>query len=183
MENNCQRFFYNEFKRLRSLCKSQISRQYRLYHNKIETSIIDNPKVIFKYVHSKQGTSRIPSTMNFKDSILDSPQNIVNAFADKFSASYETVSSPVPRDSYFVNNNPVILSAVSEDDVLSVLSTLPKNNNAGDDSIPCFILRDAKNALAKPLSTLINLSIRTSVFPILWKRARVIPILKKKRQN
>lgn len=33
--------------------------------------------------------------------------------------------------------------------------------------------------MAKPLTTLINLSIKTSTFPVLWQRARIVPIFKK----
>ena len=49
---------------------------------------------------------------------------------------------------------------------------------SGADEINSFLLKSVAHIVARPLSELINNSIRNGCFPDLWKRARVIPLHK-----
>lgn len=51
------------------------------------------------------------------------------------------------------------------------------------DLIPSFLVRDSRPVLAKSIASLINLSIRTSIFPKRWKIARISPVFKKGKNS
>ncbi|XP_063921237.1 uncharacterized protein LOC135136038 [Zophobas morio] len=55
--------YLENFKRLRRLCKNDISTAYASYMDRIEQSLHSDPKEVFKYLHMKQGTTRIPGRM------------------------------------------------------------------------------------------------------------------------
>ena len=55
---------------------------------------------------------------------------------------------------------------------------LKRKKASGPDNLPPNLLRDSASILAKPLAYVINLSLRTGLFPDEWKLARVVPIYK-----
>ena len=48
-------------------------------------SVQRNPKKVFKFIHLKQGTTRISGKMHDEDITYESAEDIVNAFARVFS--------------------------------------------------------------------------------------------------
>ncbi len=54
------------------------------------------------------------------------------------------------------------------------------NKSTGLDGIPARFLKDAAEVVARPLTHIINLSIRTQIFPDKMKMAKVKPLYKKK---
>ena len=71
------------------------------------------------------------------------------------------------------------MPSVTEEQLVDIMSTFSNKMTAGDDQTPSFLIRDAKYILAKPLSILIYLAIRSSTCPDRWKRARITPVFKK----
>lgn len=171
-------FYNHEFRRLRGICKTLINDSYKCYMDKVEESILNNPKEIFRYMRSKIGSSRIPSTLTFNDTTIDSPQGIVNGFADMFSSIY-CPSTRFGLENSESNHLQFTLDDTSEDEVLQIMSSLPDDFSAGDDQIPSKLVREARSSLSKPLALIINLSISTSEFPDRWRRTRICPIFKK----
>ena len=55
-------------------------------------SVQRNPKEVFKFIHVKQGTARIPGKMHDEDITYESAEDIVNAFARVFSDIYRPSS-------------------------------------------------------------------------------------------
>lgn len=173
-----QQAFLDEFRRLRHLCKLQISNCYESYLNRVESSILRDPREVFRYVRERSGTTRIPSALFDGGARIDTPQRIVNAFADLFSSMYQpslSYSSPDTRS----NQLPFVLPPVTEEEVMNIMSTFPLDFTAGDDLVPCTLINGGRFALSKPLAAIINLAIKTSDFPIRWKRARITPVFKK----
>ena len=59
------------------------------------------------------------------------------------------------------------------------LKPLPKTHSCGPDEIDGYILNVANDNIANPLLHIVNLSIKTGVFPDRWKLARISPLHKK----
>ena len=59
------------------------------------------------------------------------------------------------------------------------MKKMAKKKSKGKDGISQECLLLGQEALAAPLTTIINESIETGVFPTDWKEAIVVPILKK----
>ena len=49
---------------------------------------------------------------------------------------------------------------------------------SGLDLIPSFLDKDCSNVLIKPLLIIFNLALKTSTFPVTWKRAKIHPVFK-----
>ena len=67
---------------------------------------------------------------------------------------------------------------VSEDEIYKLLKLIDPTKSIGEDTIPPKILKIAAAILAKPLTNLINVSIKQNVFPTKAKRAAVLPFFK-----
>lgn len=169
--------FYNEFSRLRSLCKFLISDAYKRYISDVETGIKTDPSKLWKFLNDRQGKTRIPGKVFSNNAEFDNPQDIVNAFASTFSGMY-TTTKHAPTD-HFNHSLPFSFSPTTEDELINIMSTLSNKFTAGDDLLPSFFIRDCRYVFAKPLTTMINLSLKTGVFPNRWKRSRICPIYKK----
>ena len=51
--------------------------------------------------------------------------------------------------------------------------------SSGPDGIPLAILRRGIDFLARPLTILFNKSLKTGLFPNIWKKFHIIPLYKK----
>ena len=71
------------------------------------------------------------------------------------------------------------LKEVSEMDVMKIIRKLSKKKSCGHDGISAEVLKLGAEAIAGPLTLIINTSITTGKFPTKWKQAKVTPIYKK----
>ena len=71
------------------------------------------------------------------------------------------------------------LSSVHPDTVEQILSNLKNSRACGLDGIDTMSLKLAGQHIIPPITHIINLSIETHQFPHSWKKAKIIPLLKK----
>lgn len=175
-------YYHNEYKRLRHLIKGQISQAHTVYINNVEHSLKTDISLLWKYVNQKRGGTRIPGILYDGDTLLDTPQLIVDSFAELFSRTFIVDTSSPDRVSF--SYLPCItLASVTEEKVLSVMSELTLKYTSGHDSIPACLIQRCRQELAKPMSMLINLSLKCNVFPEKWKKSRIVPVFKKGNSN
>ena len=62
--------------------------------------------------------------------------------------------------------------------VQSELKKIKKNKSAGLDELPGVLIKDSASVIWKPLSYLLNLSLKTSQVPRPWKITKITPIFK-----
>ncbi|XP_063924649.1 uncharacterized protein LOC135138601 [Zophobas morio] len=117
--------------------------------------------------------------MQFDETDLSTPKQIVEAFKNFFSSVF--ISSSIPTADPFATstNWPSInLTTISDEEVDSSIKKLKPNMSAGLDCVPTFLVSDCSNALLAPLTLIFNKCIQTSTFPDVWKLARICPVLK-----
>ena len=73
--------------------------------------------------------------------------------------------------------------SISEEEVLAVLSKLVINKAPGPDDISSWVLKEGKEALAKPLAKLFNMTLDQGKLPNEWKSAIVTPIHKSGKKS
>ena len=66
----------------------------------------------------------------------------------------------------------------SDEQILSLLSSLKTRKATGADGITAQMLKATGTTIVKSITKLFNLSLKTGIFPIDWKFARVVPIPK-----
>jgi hypothetical protein len=70
------------------------------------------------------------------------------------------------------------LKMVKEDQVLKIIQSLKNSSATGVDYVDTRTLKLVAGMITPALTHIINLSITTSIFPTIWKWAKVIPLLK-----
>ena len=73
---------------------------------------------------------------------------------------------------------PMSFGMVTEVQTFKVIRDINIAKSSGIDNLSSFILKEAFTILATEVTQMFNLSLRTSIFPSLWKKALVIPIPK-----
>ena len=69
-------------------------------------------------------------------------------------------------------------SQVSECDIESSLQSIPSNKATGLDALPCVTLKSSLPFIVKPLTHIVNMSLKGGIVPSEWKRAKITPLLK-----
>lgn len=172
--------YLNKYLNMRRTTKLHATRDYETYIQKVQNNIKSNPTELWNHIRHKKGSTRIPCSISSTDKNLNNPLDIVNGFADYFSRAGTTSLSPTITDSNIPSNcESFSLSRVTEDELIQIMAKLPNKWTSGDDSIPSFIVKDCRLALAKPLAAIINIAIETCSFPERWKVAKITPVHKK----
>ena len=73
----------------------------------------------------------------------------------------------------------MFLRPTSKEEINNIISSLNSNKVSGPNSMPDRILFLLKNWISKQLADLLNLSFVTSIFPLVLKTPKVVPIFKK----
>ena len=77
------------------------------------------------------------------------------------------------------NNTPLFeFEPITTGDVHKIIMSLPSNKAPGCDKVNAKILKDSSPVIAPIITSLINNSFTFSTFPLPWKKAEIVPILK-----
>ncbi len=98
--------------------------------------------------------------------------DIVNALASHFSSLPTPRSDTTPKKLTPVDTS-FQFTAITEEEVLRVLSGLNETKASGSDGISARLLRLTAPVVAKSLTSLFNASIQLGHFPRAWKEANV----------
>lgn len=133
-----------------------------------------------------------PKTFKQGEEIVSGKQ----AIADGFRNFYQSVAFNLKKAAFPLSNfvwrhhkcstpnfNQFNFNDVSDDDVLKFLRKLKRKSATGLDNIPSCFLKDVAFVISKPLTHVINLSLKTGEFPNNLKTARVTPIFKSGTKN
>ena len=71
----------------------------------------------------------------------------------------------------------------TENEILKIINKLKNKNSSGVDEISNKLLKTIKHEIKEPLSVIINLSLRTGIYPDSLKIAKVKPLYKKGEKN
>ena len=110
------------------------------------------------------------------------PNVIANGFNNFFVTIGPQLAKNIKSDinplSYVKSvNKSMVLTDVTSTEVRNVIASL-KNSSSGNDEFPPFVGKSCVDAFIEPLTHLINLSLRSGVFPSELKLAKVVPIFK-----
>ncbi|XP_072022269.1 beta-1,4-galactosyltransferase 5-like [Amphiura filiformis] len=131
-----------------------------------------------------------PSSITIDDEVCTSVNDIANGFNKYFTgvaAKLVDSNGTICNDeSVYVEDkptgdcsNPVLdLPSISSEFICREIDLMSEKKATGLDDIGSKILKLAKPAILSSLVYIMNLSLRTGVFPDLWKEAKVVPLHK-----
>lgn len=172
-------FYYNQYCCFRELAKLKIKQARNKRMIFIENKIKEDPAEFWNYLGEVRATSCPAPCLKINNHVVTEPQVIVDEFAGYFSSVYD------PESNVRVNNlvqDYVQGSSIriSSEEVLKALQSLPNKKSSGPDGLPTRLIKHCHDELVFPLMIMINLAIKTGVYPELWKQTRVIPVFKSK---
>ena len=68
---------------------------------------------------------------------------------------------------------------ISEDTTINIIHCMHPKSSSGNDGISTILLKTIKHEICKPVTTILNQSLSTGIFPDKLKVAKVIPLFKK----
>lgn len=154
------------------------------YQRRIQHRLKQNPKQFWNHVNSQRKETGLPSVMELDSREASSPIAICELFRSQFSSVFtnedldditvQQAASNVPdRDT--IAQHPL----VDPDTVSRTCSALKYSTSSGPDGIPAAVLKSCSDSLALPLSKLFNISLKSGVFPLSWKKSYIFPVHKK----
>ena len=178
---------YGLYSAYRKLFKDESEKCYRKYQFKVEDSIKINIKYFWTYISNRKNSSNIPSSMQYKTLLANSPSDICKLFSDYFLSVFEQSTIP---DQYDINNivnsdsdintpdDIITHIVISKPAIQSLLKSLDVNKGAGVDNIPAVFLKPIADVITDPVYIILNKCLTHGVFPRIWKTARIVPVHK-----
>ena len=113
-----------------------------------------------------------------------SPSEICNVLNAHFVQVGPNLANSIPEaninfDKYITpSQHSFSLIEITDNIVYRLIQLMPLNKACGLDGISCRLLKEAAPVITTSLTYIINLSIRSGIFPDDWKIARVSPVFK-----
>ena len=164
-----------------SLRNSEIS----YYSNQLDLHRLDvgkRWKVLREILSMNNPSSKKKLIFDINNKTTTDPNVIANGFNNFFVTIGPQLAKNIKSDinplSYVKSvNKSMVLTDVTSTEVRNVIASL-KNSSSGHDEFPPFVGKSCVDAFIEPLTHLINLSLRSGVFPSELKLAKVVPIFK-----
>ena len=172
--------------------KDNIKAAKREYYFKTFTSQKNDIKKTWKTIdetlNRRKNKSKFPSEFIVNNRSIADQKEIADQFNIFFSNIGSTLSDSIEIDDSTLDftdylNNPTQhhfnFNTITESETLSIINKLKSKNSSGKDEISNKLLKSIKDEIAKPLTIIINQSLKTGVFPDALKIAKVKPLYKK----
>ena len=174
------------------IVKDNIRAAKREYYFKTFTSQKNDMKKTWKTIdetlNRRKNKSKFPSEFIVNNRSIADQKEIADQFniffsniGSTLSDSIEIADSTLDFTDYL--NNPTEhhfnFNTITESETLSIINKLKNKNSSGKDEISNKLLKSIKDEIAKPLTIIINQSLKTGVFPDALKIAKVKPLYKK----
>jgi hypothetical protein len=191
-----------DYRKLRNKVISMIKKaKTQHYHNALTTSK-GNSKMLWRNMRELTGnkSKNTPKVIALDGELCSDTKTIANEFntffthvADNILQSQsninkkgkyvppdilkESIASKLPHDIKFS------IPYATEEQIMKALKSLDVDKATGIDDISAKYIRMSAPVLARHLCIIINNSIKTGVFPNLWKHAKVFPVFKSGQQT
>ena len=179
-----------EYKTLRNRITYTISMSKKNHFHQFFAENCDNIRKTWTGIKSviniRTITKNQPTSMLIDKNLKTNPADIAEGFNAYFSSIAEKLlPKQTPGTKHFseylserVNSN-FIFESADPVEVICIIDSLDSKKGSGPYSVPGTILKALKANLCHPLTTIINMSFATGIYPDLLKIAKVIPIFKK----
>ena len=180
------------FKTFERIVKENIRAAKREYYFKTFTAQKKDMKKTWKTID--ETLNRRKNKSKFLSKFIVNNRSITDhkEIADQFNIFFSNIGSTL-SDSIEINdntldftdylNNPTEhrfnFNTITESETLSIINKLKSKNSSGKDEISNKLLKSIKDEIAKPLTIIINQSLKTGIFPEELKIAKVKPLYKK----
>ena len=143
-------------------------------------------KGIKEIINIKPQKNKQRISLNNDNKLITDDITVANIFNEYFSTVSDKLSRKIisSKNSHYdfldsPNPNSFFLTPVTKDEVEKCISSMDVGKSSGPNSIPTNILKLTSKIISQPITTVINSSFSTGIFPDLFKTAKIIPVYKK----
>ena len=153
--------------------------KYKQFIKSLSSNLGTNPKAFWNFIKTKTKSKASPTILTEGGNEFSDPVTKANILNKFFHSLFTKDPDRIPPDVEITNDPDLSELRVDIAEVLKELQALDTSKAIGPDEIPNKILKDFAHELARPITTLFNISLSTGILPSMWKTANIIPILKK----
>ena len=174
------------YKRLRNYCTNLIKRSKASFRRNLLAENIGNPRKFWSTIKtifpSKSMKSKDTTAVNVN---CESRANKFSTYFKNAITTLKLAAIPFmnftwrflkPRTSRTCKI--FTMNYISKNFIEKELCSLKRNKATGLDELPSGLLKGCAKNISEPLCYIMNLSIKTSIVPNIWKSAKVVPIFK-----
>ena len=172
----------------RNNLKKIVNKAKNDYYNQVFEECKGNTKQTWKNINSILGKGHHTINKTFK--IDNIPVKDSKKIADAFNLHYASIGSELAQKLPCVSNNfkeylptesfdLITWNDTNEHEIKRIISKL-NDTKPGPDSIPIKVIKNNVDILSKPISFLVNLSLRSGICPSIHKTGNIIPLYKNK---
>ena len=197
------RIKWDEYKILRNKCTKKLTKDKQAFYERLYKSCESksDTKTIYKttreLLHWKSDGGP-PESLVLDGKYLQSPTEIANGQLTYYQRKVSKLINELPIQNIdplhwlkIAFNNwtekgkvkEFQMKEISDIEMISLISCLGNSTSFGHDMIDSLSVKLVAGSLYRPLRHIVNLSIRTSIFAMKWKMAKVIPLQKSKELN
>ena len=179
------------YKSLRNTATARMKQERKTWEQMKLDSTKHNPSTLWKNVKAwlNWSNSGPPTQLFSGGSLVNSPAGLAGTMNAFFINKVKNLRENIPaaatdpleklRDSLKDRECSLSFRAVKPDEVKKVIQGLKNSKSTGTDYIDTWVIKMVAADILAALTHIINLSISKSEFPMLWKHAKVVPLLKK----
>ena len=133
-------------------------------------------------------SSSTPSQLFHEGRMETSPISIASIMNHFYIEKVQTIRAELPearvdplqelRKQMRNSRSRFTIKPVHPDLILQILTSLRNSKATGVDHVDTFVLKMIKNEITPAITHIVNLSIRSSRFPNIWKHSKIIPLFK-----
>ena len=182
---------YRYYKSLRNQVTARMRQEKTAWEKSKLSSASNDPSRLWKNIKSwlAWNNSGPPTRLFHNGKLICSPSGIAATLNSFFLGKVSGLRASIPpspvdplgklREVMIDRQCSFSLSPVDSAYVLKIIKSLKNSKSSGTDNIDTFIVKLVADEIVGPLTHIINLSMEKSVFPSMWKHAKVVPLLKK----
>ena len=176
------------YKRYRNIYNRVVKTAKKLFFKeKIDSNC--NPKEAWHYLNVAAGRSSSKNSsinsINMNGEVVYDSVKMADKFTNFFSSITDNIVNEIPPtntsfESFLPpqNENFFEFSSLNENKVLEIIKNLEPKTSLDINGVSCVLLKKVSDILAKPLTHILNLSLRDGIFPESLKVSRTCPIYK-----
>ena len=182
---------WHQYKNLRNSTKSRMRNEKKFWEKSKLDCNQHSPSNLWQNIKGwlNWNNAGPPAQLCYLGKIITSPAALATTmnifFMDKVSrlrnSILESNTDPLAklRESMEHRNCTMNFRPVSPDEVLKIIKGLKNSKSTGVDYIDTAVIKLVAQDILPALTHIVNLSMSESIFPSIWKHAKVIPLLKK----
>lgn len=155
------------------------------YIAKVQSKICSNPSEFWAYAKSKRKQSKYPLEMKYKDQRSETPQEIVEMFANYFEDIYERYDNDETTFDDVYENEPLDPKEIflTMFDIERAIMQLKAKNSCGPDEMSPIVVKKCMDAMIWPLWILFQKTYDHGIISSKLKISRVAPVFKKNKKT